>query len=362
MYKVRPRSLLLAGLLVGACLLGIVSRFIHPKSTTIFEVGSGTRYLDPIYPDTDIVKKYNLPYSGNLTLDIYYPTDTTLPKPTLILFHGGGFYNGDTGVFRDGAEPAFGWGSYFAKRGYVVIAANYRKADHFVLPTDPALKSIIATAVSDAQSAIRWARQNAATYGIDSGKVVLGGTSAGAVIALSAAYAGDQSSDVQAVFALAGAVIPSALGDITPGMPPALMLHGDADPLVPYAWALELKNTLTAKGIRVDWHVYPGQDHIVANYHREAEALIPPFLVSVLQLGANTIPASQAPSPTGITRSPLPAVSDRPAASPSRLYSPADLNHDGRVDRTDYEIFRTSYQNGTVDIYDYNELVNAYGR
>ena len=310
MYKVRPRSLLLAGLLVGACLLGVASRFVRPESTTIFEVGSGTRYLDPIYSDTDIVKKYNLPYSSNLTLDIYYPTDTTLPKPTLILFHGGGFYNGDTGVFRDGAEPAFGWGSYFAKRGYVVIAANYRKADHFVLPTDPALKSIIATAVSDAQSAVRWARQNAATYGIDSGKVVLGGTSAGAVIALSAAYAGDQSSDVQAVFALAGAVIPSALGDITPGMPPALMLHGDADPLVPYAWALELKNTLTAKGVRVDWHVYPGQDHIVANYHREAEALIPPFLVSVLQLG------------TGLTRSPLPAVSDRPAASPSRLHNP----------------------------------------
>ena len=168
------------------------------------------------------------------------------------------------------------------------------------------------------------------------------------MIALSAAYAGDQSSDVQAVFALAGAVIPSALGDITPGMPPALMLHGDADPLVPYAWALELKNTLTAKGVRVDWHVYPGQDHIVANYHREAEALIPPFLVSVLQLG------------TGLTRSPLPAVSDRPAASPSRLYNPADLNHDGRVDRTDYEIFRSQFTTNNLSIFDYNTFVSQY--
>jgi acetyl esterase/lipase len=349
------------GLILTLLILTLGLTHLSGKPTPIFEISSGTRYLDPIYPDTMLIKKYDLPYSPGLTLDIYYSVDTSLPKPTLILFHGGGFYNGDTGVFRDGAEPAFGWGSYFAKRGYVVIAANYHKADHFVLPTDPDLKNIVAAAASDAQTAIRWAKQNAATYGIDPDRLVLGGTSAGAVIALSAAYAGGSADRVQAVISLAGTVLPSALNAITPGMPPALMLHGDADPLVPYSWALDLKNTLVARGIRVDWHVYPGKDHIVANYHHEAEALIPPFLVSVLHLGDTSTPLpSPSPSPHNVTRSPLPAQSDTPTVSPSVQYRPADLNRDGQVDHADFELFRTQFQNGTVDIYDYNTLVGAY--
>jgi len=45
------------------------------------------------------------------------------------------------------------------------------------------------------------------------------------------------------------------------GFPPLLILHGDADSIVPIRFAYELRDAVIEAGGEVEWHVYPGADH-----------------------------------------------------------------------------------------------------
>jgi carboxymethylenebutenolidase len=45
------------------------------------------------------------------------------------------------------------------------------------------------------------------------------------------------------------------------GFPPLLILHGDADSVVPVKFAYQLRDAVIAGGGKVELHVYPGADH-----------------------------------------------------------------------------------------------------
>jgi acetyl esterase len=109
---------------------------------------------------------------GPLPLRHYRPsTDPVLPA--VVYFHGGGWTFGDLDS-HDRALRRLALGA-----GAAVVAVDYRLApEHpFPLPLD------------DAVTATRWVRDHAADLGIDGGRIVLAGDSAGANLALAALLA-----------------------------------------------------------------------------------------------------------------------------------------------------------------------------
>ncbi|MFM8272597.1 MAG: alpha/beta hydrolase [Gemmata sp.] len=111
---------------------------------------------------------------GELTLHGFFPADwkPTDKRPVIVFFFGGGWKSGAFTQFVPQAE-------YFAARGIVALSADYRiESKHKTRPD---------AAVEDAKTAIRWVRANAAKLGIDPGRVVASGGSAGAHLAAATA-------------------------------------------------------------------------------------------------------------------------------------------------------------------------------
>ena len=100
-------------------------------------------------------------------------------NPCLALFHGGGWVFGSPEEFYGACER-------YASKGFIAISFQYRLSRNedgsYPKPGVTPVES-----VKDARSAIRWLRENAGSLGIDSGKIVAGGQSAGGQLALGTA-------------------------------------------------------------------------------------------------------------------------------------------------------------------------------
>jgi acetyl esterase/lipase len=113
------------------------------------------------------------PDSIPLTLDVYRPE----PKgqyPGLVVIYGGAWQRGDT---RQNVE----FNRYLAARGYVVWAISYRHAPRYRFPAQ----------LQDVQSALAFIRQHASEYETDPQRLAVMGRSAGAHLAMLAAYQPD---------------------------------------------------------------------------------------------------------------------------------------------------------------------------
>jgi len=124
----------------------------------------------------------------NLTLDMYYPIGSGVPKikPAYILCHGGGNSGGSKG------EGCFvGSAKFFASRGFVAFDINYRlSGNHGLIPKStqnwrPNWKSGY-PAVRDTKAVVRFVRSQASEYGIHPNKIAISGGSAGATNAITA--------------------------------------------------------------------------------------------------------------------------------------------------------------------------------
>jgi acetyl esterase len=108
-------------------------------------------------------------------MEIYFPPNHNPTKskvPGLILFHGGGWSGGELGQFRYACD-------YFASRGLVCATAEYQMLGKTGMPALKEGESKKRVCVTDAKSAIRWFKKNAAELGIDSSRIITGGGSAG---------------------------------------------------------------------------------------------------------------------------------------------------------------------------------------
>jgi acetyl esterase/lipase len=220
-----------------------------------------------------------------LRLHVFGPpaADSGKPRPAIVLFFGGGWRAGSIGQFVPQAQ-------HFAARGLIAIVADYRVSGrHQTTPFD---------AIADAKSAIRWVRARAGTLGIDPNRVAAGGGSAGGHIALSAAVmsAFDEPGENMAVSAKPDALVlfnpvvdTSAIAqfgaralDASPfhhlaaGLPPTLIMHGEADVTVPYATVVRFCEKATPLGARCQVVGYAGATHGFFNpgaqqgkWHRE---------------------------------------------------------------------------------------------
>lgn len=130
---------------------------------------SSDKWTDYASADYDILPNvtYSIANNTELKLDLYLPRNRTEPKPTLVLFHGGGWVDGqkEKNIFQLLPYLSMGW---------VVINVEYRLARNSPAPA----------AVEDCRCALRWVTYHAKDYSIDPARIVLTGGSAGGHLAL----------------------------------------------------------------------------------------------------------------------------------------------------------------------------------
>jgi len=268
-------------LLVGAAvsvLLVLVAAGCDPLLTP--DGPAPLRYRDDVF--TTVTRTSNITYGTavdqtgatvTLQLDMYEPAgDTAVARPAVVWVHGGSFAGGSKGS-PELVEEA----NYLARKGYVNVSINYRLVAGGCTSGGDINKCVtaIGQAREDAQTAVRFLREQAATYRIDPNRIAIGGSSAGAITALNVGYSpenpgpGDHqgfSSAVQAAQSLSGAQLAS--GPINAGDAPALLFHGTADSLVPYSWAQGTVQQATDAGLLAVLVTWEGAGHVPYTQHR----------------------------------------------------------------------------------------------
>lgn len=190
--------------------------------------------------------------------------------PAVVFFHGGGWRVGSP-------ETGFAYAEALAEHGVVTVAVEYRLTD--VATLDDIIR--------DATSAVRWTRENAGQLGIDTGKIVSFGHSAGGHLAGATAMlsgfdeAGENahvSSRPNALALLApypasvetaGEHLPSgaSVGDYEPRLhlrgdaPPSLIIQGSEDELVLPAVSAAYQEALENAGANATLSMVEGVDH-----------------------------------------------------------------------------------------------------
>src|SRR5262245_15384835 len=204
-------------------------------------------------------------------LDVYRPA-TPGPHPTLLHIHGGGW----TGGSREGVVLRV---LPYLQMGFAVVNVSYRLARVAPAPA----------AVEDCLCALKWIAQNAKQYEFDLSRLAVTGYSAGGHLALTTGMVPDSAgldrqcpdtplpkvaaivnwygiTDVndlldganRRVYAVtwlgslenrdAGSRRVSPLTYVRKDLPAILSIHGDADPVVPYAHGTRLQAALQSAG------------------------------------------------------------------------------------------------------------------
>lgn len=164
-----------------------------------------------------------------LELDLVAPDGADGPaRPAVVFFHGGAWRMGHRDQF-------LGHCQFLAERGAIGVTASYRLAD-------PEAGRSPLECADDAAYAVGWLRERAAALGIDPARLAAGGGSAGGQLAAAVAAMGIP---LAALVLFNPALAPDGsprlvfMGDAGPDwgvdarFPPALVVHGTADHIVP---------------------------------------------------------------------------------------------------------------------------------
>ena len=118
-----------------------------------------------IHSERDVI--YSSIQNRELHVDIFWPIDSDGRKlPGVICIHGGGWASGNKSHLVPLAQK-------LARNGYCAASVEYRLSPEAKYPA----------AVCDIKTALRWLRSNADKYNIDTTRIAVLGTSAGATIA-----------------------------------------------------------------------------------------------------------------------------------------------------------------------------------
>lgn len=202
-----------------------------------------------------------------LVVHVFSPAGKVPNRPVAVLFHGGGWAAGSPewtdGIARD-----------YADRGIVGVSVEYRLSDKkTATPLD---------ALDDARDAVRWVRQNAAMLGIDPGRLIAHGVSAGGQLAVMTALSGDAATVPQALVLWSPGIAVSSdpyfvglIGDrakadavspdlqVRKGMPATVMVSGEEDVVTPDADARKFCERIVSLGGRCEFLHYPGVGHLL---------------------------------------------------------------------------------------------------
>ena len=226
---------------------------------------NGARYRYLVFEDfekiEDVVYGSNIAANGSeidLEMDVYLPQgDTLTNRPVVVCAHGGFFMMGNN-EFPDIVPIC----EDFARMGYVTVSISYRLGIDSWFNLQQSMQEAVLRGVHDGKAAVRFLRKSheeeGNPWGIDPDRIMMGGSSAGAFIALHAAYVDEDeipniinqedpglvggvegesgnpgyTSDVISIFSMSGAI-----GDanwIEEGDVPVVSTHGTSDNTVPY--------------------------------------------------------------------------------------------------------------------------------
>lgn len=291
MHPASTRRSSLLGIALAALLL------VGPSAAARAKEPAFTRQEDLIY---------GRKFGTALTLDVFRPT-APANGAGLILVVSGGWFSAHEAINGGFVED-------FARRGYTVFAVVHGSQPKFTIPE----------CIADMQRSVRWVRHRAADFGVDPNRLGIYGGSAGGHLSLMQATAGDVgdpaakdpvdrvSSRVQAIacffpptdflnygengkIALGRGVLEnfrapfdfhdfdaahnvfipitdeaktldigrqiSPVTHVTADDPPTLIIHGDADELVPIQQAELIVDKLKAAGVPAELVRRPGAAH-----------------------------------------------------------------------------------------------------
>ena len=218
-------------------------------------------------------------------MDIYLPPKDKGPSPVVINIHGGGWNKGVK-------ESQTGFSTFF-KKGFAVANIEYRLTGQATAPA----------AVEDTRCALIYLIKNAAALNIDVNRIVIMGGSAGGHLALMGGLLGNdyrfdgncpgvQHIKVAAIIDKYGitdvwdwgygknltsksatrwlgdkandkefAMSVSPVNYVTKNSPPIFIVHGNADPTVPYQQSVELYKKLQELGVQSEFITVEGGLH-----------------------------------------------------------------------------------------------------
>jgi acetyl esterase/lipase len=266
-------------------------------------------------------------WEGKLDVYAQRTLPNTPPAPVVIFIHGGGWVQGTKeGSSVRGVLP-------YIAMGYSVVNVEYRLANVSLAPA----------AIEDCRCALRWVAAHAKDYNFDVNRIVISGESAGGHLALTTGLiptsAGFDRTCLTPTEPRVAAIVDffgitdiadlldgpnkkpfpeswpytvqwlgnqpnraeiarasSPLTYVRAGAPPTISIHGDADPLVPYAHSTRLQDALQKAGVAHELVTVPGGGHgnfSTAEWQR-AFAAVEKFLSTNL---AAAKPPSTAPPP-----------------------------------------------------------------
>ena len=222
---------------------------------------------------------YGTAAGEDLKLDLSVPEGPG-PFPVCILVHGGGFEKGDKQQ-----QPSHLFAP-LAEAGYAWVSINYRLAPKHKYPGS----------VEDLETAIRWVKKHASEYRFDPKRIVLIGESAGGYLVNMVGAQNREDTRVAAVVSFYGSAdqvlqfeaaksnLPTTFVNyfgvtedtaatrkflveaspatyVRPGLPPFLLIHGDADQRVPYFQSVGFLARLQAIGVPAELITIKGGGH-----------------------------------------------------------------------------------------------------
>jgi acetyl esterase/lipase len=188
-------------------------------------------------------------------------------RPAIVVLYGGAW-------MAEGPRQAIAINRYLARRGYTVVAIDYRHAPKHRWPAQ----------LHDVRGALALVRDSAAAWGIDPARVALLGRSSGGHLAMMAAYAPDSARRGVPVRAVVAYYAPFdlAAGYADPPRPDPIDVRwvlrtflGGAPAEMPARYRDASPASHVRPGLPPTLLIYAGRDHLVkARFGREAAAAL----------------------------------------------------------------------------------------
>ena len=165
--------------------------------TGFSQIPYNERYLSSVFDEIEVFQDIiygnapalSFPYLNennttpqDLLMDIYLPVgDTLYYRPVLVCTHSGAFVSG-----TKSAEDMVAFCDSMAHRGYITASIDYRLGMN-ILNAESSTRAVY-RGLQDGRAAIRYLKENALYYGIDTNNIYILGSSAGAYVGLHNLY------------------------------------------------------------------------------------------------------------------------------------------------------------------------------
>ncbi len=249
----------------------------------------GSTIPDPeVPPGVEVVRDVAFGEHERQSYDIYLPQNAEGPLPVVVYIHSGGWRRRDKRAIRT---------MFVLDQGYALVSIGYRLVQHAIFPAP----------IHDVNDGLRHLIEHGASYGLDTDRLVIAGTSAGAHLSALAVLGRNSEAlkpvnDFRPLGVIAaygcydlpyllehpelherdhfGADAPLVIatgGDpagqrhllelmspqayVTADAPPFYVLHGTADPVLPFSQSANFAAAMATAGARIAFEPVPGAGH-----------------------------------------------------------------------------------------------------